>query len=333
MISLDALRAELHDWCETLCVEEHGDVGYRMGTSGAVNLLSTTDIAWLRYATCDLEDLDATRREKWVRGIQNQQHKDDGRYQYTEAVGEGNMHSNGHAFWHANRALGILGSEIRIFPEYLRHAMTASGLEKWFAAWEAQPVRTHHDILGLIPILANTDDTDWVGLFYQQLAQQQDPETGTWPRGATTNISRTFAYSAIFRATNRIPPQPEKIIDAMLRLQSEDGFWRERNHSFFSTMDAIYLLVRLPRLLGYREQEAMAALERIKSPMIALYLRKEDELLGNTHSMLAVVHAIGLLSEAFPGDFSASEPWRFDWDKPELFRCELLRQELRRRTP
>jgi hypothetical protein len=28
-------------------------------------------------------------------------------------------------------------------------------------------------------------------------------------------------------------------------------------------MDAIYLLVRLPRLLGYKEQEAMAALERI----------------------------------------------------------------------
>jgi hypothetical protein len=303
-----------------------------MGVSGDVNLLSTTDIAWIRYAMRDLTGLDDARREKWVGWIRNQQ-KPDGHFEYTAAVGEGNMHSNGHAFWHANRALGILGSEVQIFPAYLRPAMTTSGLQMWFAKWEAQVSRTHHDVLGLIPILANTDDTEWIEMFYQQLARQQDPETGTWPWGATTNISRTFAYSAIFRATNRIPPQPEKIIDAMLRLQSEDGFWRERNHSYFSTMDAIYLLVRLPRLLGFKEREAMGALERIKSPMIALYRRKDDGLMSNTHSMLAVVHSIGLLSEAFPAEFSSSERWRFDWDKPELFRCEILRQELKRGTP
>jgi hypothetical protein len=51
--------------------------------------------------------------------------------------------------------------------------------------------------------------------------------------------------------------------------------------------------------------------------------------MGNTHSMLAVVHAIGLLREVFPADFSSSHSWRFDWDKPELFRCELLRRELK----
>jgi hypothetical protein len=115
----------------------------------------------------------------------------------------------------------------------------------------------------------------------------------------------------------------------MLRLQSEDGFWRERNHSYFSTMDAIYLLTRLPRLVGHREEEAMAALKRVKAPMAALYMRKEDELFGNTHGMLAVVHAIGLLSETFPEDFPVSEPWRFDWDKPDLFRCEFLRRALK----
>jgi hypothetical protein len=332
MTNLDGIKAELHEWCESLGVEEGAGLGFRMGKTGKVNLLSTTDIAWLRYAMNDLQDLEPSHRDKWVKWIQKQQ-KDDGHFEYTEAVGEGNMHSNGHAFWHANRALGILGGEIRIFPKYLWPAITIAGLEKWFAAWEAQPNPTHHDVLGLIPILANTSDADWVDLFYRELARQQDPEAGTWPRGGKVNISRTFAYSAIFRATNRMPPQPEKIIDAMLRLQSDDGFWRERNHSYFSTMDAIYLLVRLPRVLGYREQEAMAALGRIKAPMVALYLRKEPGLVGNTHSMLAVTHAIGLLSEAFPRDFPCSRPWRFDWDKPELFRCELIARELRRSAP
>jgi hypothetical protein len=293
VLDLDRVACELGTWYDSRAVEDGETLAFRMSSAARVNLLSTTDIAWIRYALNDLGGLENTAREKWVGWIQNEQ-KRDGHFEYTAAVGPGNMHSNGHAFWHANRALRVLGSEIRTFPEYLRPATTAAGLKTWFAAWEAQANRTHHDILGLIPILANTDDSDWVELFYGQLALQQDPETGTWPRGVTTNISRTFAYSAIFRATNRMPPQPEKIVDAMLRLQSEDGFWRERNHSFFSTMDAIYLLVRLPRLLGYKEREAMTALERIKSPMVALYLRKEDELLGNTHSMLAVVHAIGL---------------------------------------
>ena len=329
MIDLDGIRAELHDWSEGLYVEDQDAGGYRMGVSGQVNLLSTTDIAWLRYALCDLDEIDPARRDKWVKWIRSQHDRNDGHYAYTDAVGDGNMHSNGHAFWHASRALGILGGEIEVFPEYLRNATTLPGLEGWFGRWEAQPNRTHHDILGLIPILANTDDAAWVECFYRNLARQQDPETGTWPRGGSTNISRTFAYSAVFRANNRIPPQPEKIVSAMLRLQSEDGFWRERNHSFFSTMDAIYLLARLPALIGFKEREAWAALERIKSPMLALYYAKHDTVMGNTHSMLAVVHAIGLLREVFPADFSSSHPWRFDWDKPELFRCELLRRELK----
>mgnify|MGYP005813554123 CR=1 FL=1 len=327
-MNLDTVRSELHDWYEDLRVEDGETIGYRMGRGGRANLLSTTDVAWIRYALNDLDGLSNATREKWARWIQNEQ-KADGHFEYTEAVGEGNMHSHGHAFWHANRALRILGSEIRIFPEYLRPATTTAGLTSWFAAWEAQVNRTHHDVLGLIPILANTDDAAWVECFYRDLARQQDPDTGTWPRGGPTNISRTFAYSVIFRANSRIPPQPEKIIDAMLRLQAEDGFWHDRNHSFFSTMDAIYVLTRLPRLTGYKEAEAMGALVRIKAPMAALYRRREDRLFGNTHGMLAVVHALGLLSETFPEEFPASKPWRFDWDKPDLFRCDLIRQALK----
>lgn len=89
------------------------------------------------------------------------------------------------------------------------------------------------------------------------------------------------------------------------------------------------LLARLPVLIGFKEREARAALERIKSPMLALYYAEHDTVMGNTHSMLAVVHAIGLLREVSPADFSSSHPWRFDWDKPELFCCELLRRELK----
>ena len=325
MKNLNHIRDELRDWSESLYVEEDGCGGYRMGPDGGVNLLSTTDIAWLRYATNDLDDLEDARRSAWVSWIQERQDRRDGHYEYTDAVGEGNMHSNGHAFWHANRALGILGGEIAVFPEYLRPATTVEGLIRWFRNWEAQIAPTHHDILGLIPILANTGDRGWVDLFYRELANQQDDETGAWPKGPATNISRTFAYTCIFRATGRIPPQPEKIIDVMLSLQCEDGFWRERNHSYFSTMDAIYILVRLPGVISYNEDEAAKALRKIEKSLTAMYESEKAELARNTHSMLAVVHALGLLSEAFPDDFKFSRPWRFDWDKPELFACDLLK--------
>jgi len=327
-MQLDSVRAEIHDWCERLWAEEGETGGFRMGPAGRVNLLSTTDVAWIRYAMGDLDGLDGARRERWIGWIRADQ-KDDGHFEYTDAVGQGNMHSNGHAFWHANRALRILGSEIRLLPEYLRPAMSVAGLTAWLAAWESQARPTHHDILGLIPILANTEEAEWVERFYRGLAEQQDPQSGTWPRGGRTNISRTFAYSAIFRATGRIPPQAPKIIDVMLGLQSEDGFWREQNHSYFSTMDAIYILTRLPRLVGHREGEALAALQRIKAPMAALYARRGADLTENTHAMLAVVHALGLLAETFPEEFPASAPWRFDWDRPDLFRCDLLRRELK----
>lgn len=325
MNNLDAIRDEIRDWSESLYHEQDGLGGYRSGPGRCVNLLSTTDVAWLRYATHDLDDLDDARRAAWVRWIRGRQDANDGHFEYTAAVGEGNMHSHGHAFWHANRALGILGSEIAVFPSYLRPAMTVDGLAAWFAAWRAQARRTHHDILGLVPILANTANRAWVELFYEELAGQQDSDTGTWPKGPETNISRTFACTCIFRATGRMPPQPEKIINAMLSLQCADGFWRERNHSSFSTMDAIYILVRLPQVIGYRTNEATQALAKIEKSLTAMYAAEKKTLMGNTHSMLAVVHALGLLREAFPGHFSAARPWRFDWDKPELFACELLK--------
>ena len=52
----------------------------------------------------------------------------------------------------------------------------------------------------------------------------------------------------------RLPPQPEKIVDAMLNLQKEDGFWEERLG--FATMDAVYLLSDLAENIGWRVSAA-----------------------------------------------------------------------------
>jgi len=42
--------------------------------------------------------------------------------------------------------------------------------------------------------------------------------------------------------------------------------------------------------------------------------------------MLSVVHAFGLLQEALPDQLRGSRIYRFDWDRPAMYRCAPLKQ-------
>ena len=146
------------------------------------------------------------------------------------------------------------------FPDDQRSATTITGLHQWFKTWKASG-DTHHEVLARVPMLVSHPDPAWVNAFFDELAAQQHPTLGTWPAEESTNISRTFAYSLIYTGMDKLPPQPEKIVDAMLHLQEENGFWHGRPN--FSTMDAVYLLSRLPKAAGWRETDATAALHRV----------------------------------------------------------------------
>jgi len=138
----------------------------------------------------------------------------------------GLVHSNGHAMWHTVRALNILGAQLLHFPHYLRSAMSNKGLEAWFDAvdWDGRR-SNHHEVLGLVPLLANLDDPAWTDTFYRKIAEQQHPKNGGFPR-VKINISRTYAYTVLHRATGRMPPRGEKIVDSMLALQQPNGCWQ-----------------------------------------------------------------------------------------------------------
>lgn len=142
------------------------------------------------------------------------------------------------------------------------------------------------------------------------------------------NISRTFAYTVLHRATGRMPPRPEKIADAMLALQQPDGFWGGKPG--FSTMDAAYILVRLPPVLAYREEESRRVLERLALALDRFYRESETQVHQSTHNMLAVVHTFGLLQEVFRDQFPSERPYRFDWDQPSMYRCDVIRRESER---
>lgn len=331
MLNLDKISLDVFNWISSLYVEDNGMGSFKMGKEGQINLLSATDAAWLMYATNTVEKFPEEKKELWIKWLKNYQNPSDGSYAYTEAVGPKNMHSNGHAFWHLFRSLGILKTQLKEIPEYLLPVTSVEGLNSWFDKWEAQPNNTHHDVLGLIPILANINDPEWVKTFYSRLTGEQDAKSGTWltPNG-TTNISRTFAYNCMYAAGGLIPNHTHEMIDTILSLQAEDGLWHDSNHSYFSSMDSIYILSHLPKKTGYKIDVCQKALEKAARRMSEVYITENEQLKGNTHAMLSVVHALGLLQEAVPEYFECSKPWNFNWDNTSLFKSSVFESALKK---
>lgn len=317
---LDNLRGMLDDWSSALYDPSCG--GFRHSADADANVMSSTDIAWIRYAVDDL-DLPPALREAWVGYLQQRQDPHTG--EVRQAPGPaGQGHCDAHAFWQTVRALNILGGALRHYPEHLRGAATPAGLRAWFARtdWDSCRTSNHHNVLGLLPLLASLDDEEWTAELLAQLAAQQSPTTGCWPRKGP-NISRTFAYSAIHCATGALPPRAERIIDAMLALQSPTGLW-DASIAGFHTMDAAYLLVRLPRQAGHRRHESRAALKRLADTLPPHLAAHREAFFGNPHRMVSLVHTFSLLQEQFPDRFPSHKPWRFDWERSEFYRCEVI---------
>jgi hypothetical protein len=285
--------------------------------------MGTTDAVWLRYAVND-PDLGAPDRDAVIRYMQGAQAPSTGMVAHAWWDG----HCTGHAFWQTVRALKILGTDLAHFPAHLSPMCSSAGLDAWFAGFDwnssagSRP-GNHHEVLGLVPVVVSLRDNELTETFFRNLAKQQDPRMGTWPHGRT-GISRTFAYTALHLSADRLPAMPEKIVDEFLRLQEDSGLW-ERDLPGFGTMDCAYVLVRLPKRIGYREAAAAAALGRLSVAMRSVYAAQQARILCRTHHALAVTHTFGLLQEAFPDEYPSQRPYRFDWDRTSLYDSQTIR--------
>ena len=320
---LDHLRDQLRAWSVALYDPESG--GFRRNAEIGPSVLSTTDIVWIRYAAHDPEP-GAPDPDRVAQYLQARQDPETGRISHDPGPG-GQGLSDGHAFWQTVQALRILGAQLPHFPRHLEPMMTPAGMDGWFAQfdWDGHNDErrgSHHEILGLVPVIASLADHDLTEVLYRNMAAQQNPETGTWPR-AGTNISRTFACTALHMAAGRLPSMPEAIVDEMLRLQKGSGTW-DAGLPSFGTMDAAYVLVRLPPRVGYRETEAAAALRRLSAAMRRVYAAEQPAILDDPHGTLAVTHTFGLLQEAFPEEYPSARPYRFDWDRLDLYVCDVI---------
>ncbi|MEE2754059.1 MAG: hypothetical protein VX910_08765 [Candidatus Latescibacterota bacterium] len=182
-------------------------------------------------------------------------------------------------------------------------------------------------MLALVPTLASHPEKVWVEAFFNELVDQQHSDLGTWPKGHDPiNISRTFAYSLIHIGMDRLPQKPDKIVDAMLDLQGNDGFWH--GNPAFATMDAVYLLSALTSLIGWRESDVDVALNRVADALIPYIQAYADLDKLDTHQFTAIVQTLALLSDTLPDRFPTSKPWRFGWCNKEFWQCPVIANEL-----
>ena len=320
--NLDSIRDDLIVWADSLWNEEAGAFPNVAGEPPTLE--GSTFMAYILSSMDALDDVHCDRG-RWTAWMQSQQSEKDGSFAFPPPIGSDSPR-RGIALWNAVRALNILGGEVLRFPAYLKAAMTVDGLRDWFETWKAWG-DPHHEVLSLVPTLVSHPDPAWVEAFFDELADQQHPTQGIWPRGdKPANISRVFAYSLIYLGMGRVPPQPGKIVDAILDLQGDDGFWHGRPG--FSTMDAVFLLARLPRKIGWRESDAQEVLGRVLDVLIPYYEQNSERDRSDVHQFAATVQTLALLFEALPDRFETSHTWSFSWDKCENWQCPVIAKEL-----
>jgi hypothetical protein len=119
-------------------------------------------------------------------------------------------------------------------------------------------------IHALVPALASPA---WFDAYFAACDSYFDPHNGMMgrdkpPGGDADQVGGTFHYGFLYEHFNRHMPFPEARIDAVLRTQLPDGYWRADNHLWL-TLDAIYLLTRSLRYCSHRLDEVRACIRRL----------------------------------------------------------------------
>ena len=177
-LQLDPIREDILSWAAPLWLEESG--AFRDGVLEESSLQASLFLCYILYS---IDGLDAFehRRGQWVQWIQAQQSEQDGSFSFSPAIGSARPRK-GIALWNAVRGLNILGAQIERLPRYQRSTHTVEGLRDWFETWKAWG-DPHHEVLSLVPTLVSHPDPALVEAFFDELADQQHPTQGIWPRG------------------------------------------------------------------------------------------------------------------------------------------------------
>jgi hypothetical protein len=285
---LDTLRGALEHWSLERFDPKTGAFG---------TLADTSDVIWIRYA-CHADDVGAPDRQKTIAYLDGQ---------------IPNLH--GHQLWMAVRAMRILGGEPSRVPACYAPLTTPAAFEAFVRKHIVRERAHHHEILGMLPLVVSSGDAKYVDALIGAIGDSQQDD------GRFGDYSRTFAYASIHLAVGRLPPRPDRLAAGYAaaddRAAISFGFG-----GGYHEMDDLFMMVRfLPAVKHSASQRTRDALRAGLPKTRQAFLEAQHKLVGSPHQLLAAIHILGLLEEAAPDELPSRLPFRFDWDRLELYKC------------
>lgn len=314
-VDLKAIRFEILDYCEAIRDKEGPYGCYRRGVGQRPGLYASCDVALIR--TVMGEDLQKTltdrQRREWINHINSYQLRSTG--EYCDTLGHSTLHANGMVIG----ALGVLGGKMK-YPIKLFEAFDEPAeIEAWLDTkvdWRNQHGGSHAFWGGMHCFSMSKQCTDeWRDRVFDWLDANLDENTGWWRKG----VEPSNRYQQVGGSVHIIPmyehhgrhfPYPERVIDSVLKLQSDKGYFHEYTISYLD-LDALYCL----RLMGdyapqYRKADIDRAVREYAACLMPTYEAAKAKIFkGHPHRILAVAGIFGLLQQLAPETFQDDVQW------------------------
>lgn len=259
-----------------------GRVGeYRQSPGGAPTLYASCYAAMILHYAGALEAVSDEERQAWAEYIRGWQDEATGWFAGPELAGpltspkHDREHLRMHTTAHVLPALDLLGARPRHPLARAREFLDRHHLVSWLSArdWR-QAWFEGNNLLFIGQFLVHFRDVDGIAnaqkalqLFFDWLDGQQDPATGLWgTNGFCDRFDALFGgyhQLLVYYACGRPVRHAERIIDATLDLQADDGsFARGGGGGACEDVDAVDVLVNLFKRTGYRRLAVRNALRR-----------------------------------------------------------------------
>lgn len=296
-----------------------GEFGFRPGQQ--TSIYGPTDMLISRV-TIGQDAMSETEREAWAATINRFQRRKSGWYTRRH-----NFHFRSHTAAYAVAALRLLGRPPAVpVQKALRIARSPEATRQWLAGIPWSIIwPSSHIVAGLPAILHMTGSAPegfWEP-YFGWLDEHVHPETGFWSRGllqrtglrkslAMKELGGAFHMYFIYEIRGRRWPLPERVTDAAIALQHENGLW-DGEHSYCIDLDGLYSAIRSSRNAGWYRKDDVVSVVRRYLHRAQQTLCSREFLFGrytDSHALTGALSAVAECQKWFPELVRTERPWR-----------------------
>ncbi len=295
---------------------------YRWLPGSRTNLYASLDTA-IAYAVMgiDSNEIDENRKRGWVEHINSyiDDYRNDGTYKDIIP-----RHSPSHANGMVIGALGYLGGRQPLPVEFYKQFNTPEKIVKqlenidWPCQWSS-------GFWGG-PMMYSTSRScrrEWIDAVINWLTDNLDSETGMWrkntvPENKYQPLGGFVHIYPIYELHQRPFPYADRVIDTVLAMQNDDGYWYDGDSFSYLDMDALYAFAAMLRQSDNRILAVRKSALKYYNYLESILYDKNAYDRITTHGLLCLSSTYGLLNQILPDIFIDSVEWS------DIFSCRLL---------